>query len=66
MPSNTRQVYFEPAGWIETAVYQRDTLPAGSHIAGPAVIEQLDSTTLVIPGSSVEVDPRRNLICRVG
>ena len=65
-PSSTRQVYFELAGWTETVVYQRDTLPVGSKIAGPAVIEQLDSTTLVIPGSSIEVDPRRNLICRVG
>ncbi len=65
-PSSTRQVYFELAGWTETVVYQRDTLPVGSKITGPAVIEQLDSTTLVIPGSSIEVDPRRNLICRVG
>ena len=63
-PSGARQVYFDD--WTETAVYQRAELPTGCIIAGPAVIEQLDSTTLLIPGSSATVDKRRNLICSVG
>jgi N-methylhydantoinase A len=63
-PSGTRQVYFDD--WTETAIYQRAELPAGCIIAGPAVIEQIDSTTLLIPGSSATVDERHNLICSVG
>ena len=62
--NGARQVYFND--WTETAIYQRAELPAGCTITGPAVIEQLDSTTLLIPGSSATVDERRNLICSVG
>jgi N-methylhydantoinase A/oxoprolinase/acetone carboxylase beta subunit len=34
-------------------------------VQGPAVIEQNDTTTLVVPGSSATVDERLNLICKV-
>ena len=65
-PSGTRQVFFDNPGWIEATIYQRPELPTGCTVEGPAVIEQLDSTTLLIPGSSATVDAQRNLICRVG
>lgn len=45
-----------------TAVYSRDLLRAGNRIDGPAVIVQMDATTLVPPGWRAEVDAVGNLI----
>jgi N-methylhydantoinase A len=59
----TRAVFFKATGWVETCpVYQRDALPPGRVIPGPAVIEQMDSTVLVIPAFAAAVDDRTNLI----
>lgn len=44
-----------------TPVFHRDSLPAGLQFVGPAVIDQLDSTTLVPPGVLVEIDEWRNI-----
>jgi N-methylhydantoinase A len=52
-----RRVFFEEAGdFAESPVYDRRRLGAGHVIAGPAVVEQLDSTTLIHPGQRAEVD----------
>jgi N-methylhydantoinase A len=59
-----RPVWFE-AGWVETPVYRRDWLPEHAGFAGPAVIEQLDCTTVVEPGCRVERDRLGNLIVTV-
>lgn len=59
----TREVWFE--GWIETAIYERDKLPLGAAFSGPAIIEQLDTTTVVEPDNKVEVDDVGNLIVTV-
>ena len=59
----TRRVYFEGA-WVETAVYDRATLPPGCRIEGPAVIEEFGSTTVVFPGQFMEVDPHGILVVR--
>ncbi len=59
-----RQVYM--AGQYHNAqIYDRPRLRPGDTINGPAVIEQLDSTTVVWPGQSARVDAYRNLIVRV-
>ena len=42
--------------------YRRDRLPAGTGLRGPAVIEELDSTTFVPDGVHLSVDRRGNLI----
>jgi N-methylhydantoinase A len=61
-PAGTRPVYFEEeAGFIETPIYRRADLPAGARFEGPAIVEQLDSTTVVPPGVSVAVDEWLNL-----
>jgi N-methylhydantoinase A len=53
---STRPVYFGKAGGlVETRVYERDALPAGFEAAGPAVIEEYGSTTLVWPGDSFKI-----------
>jgi len=59
-----RKVWFE-RGWLETPVYRREWLPATAVFEGPAVIEQLDSTTVVEPGCLVERDRLGNLIVTV-
>jgi N-methylhydantoinase A len=60
--SGSRRVHFDASGGaVETPVYLREEVPAGARLEGPAVIEQLDSTTLVPPGWRVEVDEWLNI-----
>ena len=47
-----------------TTFYRRDLLPAGEKIAGPAIILQMDTTTVVPPQHSFEADTAGNLIIR--
>ena len=51
---------------FETAFYRRGALPVEETIAGPAVILQTDSTTVVPPGCSMRADRNQNLIIKVG
>jgi len=44
-----RRVWFPETGFVAAPVYDRDRLPAGCRITGPAVIEQMDTTTVVPP-----------------
>ncbi|HUF56034.1 MAG TPA: hydantoinase/oxoprolinase family protein [Thermohalobaculum sp.] len=62
----TRPVWFAAGGWQQTPVYARDRLPLECALAGPAVIEQLDSTTLLEPGDRAEGDLHGNLIITPG
>ena len=61
-PTETRPVYFNAETPDAAAVYHRADLLPGHRIAGPAVIEQLDSTALVYPGDTATVDAALNLI----
>ena len=55
--SARRRVFVEePGDFVECPVYDRRRLGAGHVIAGPAVVEQFDSTTLIHPGQRAEVD----------
>ncbi|MDT5085134.1 MAG: N-methylhydantoinase [Mycobacterium sp.] len=61
-PVSSRPVWFpEENGAVDTPVYDRDTLAAGAVIEGPAIVEQLDSTTPIPPGVTAEVDAWLNL-----
>lgn len=51
---------------VACPVYDRARLLAGNVIAGPAVIEQMDTTTLLPPGARATVDPGGNLIIELG
>ncbi len=58
-----REVYYDrSSGMTLTPVYDRTLLDPGHEIPGPAIIEQLDSTTVVYPGQHAVVDEYRNLI----
>jgi N-methylhydantoinase A len=50
----------------EVPVYARETLAPGTRFAGPAIVEQSDSTLLVPPGRSVRADTYGNLLVQVG
>ncbi|MDX3906955.1 MAG: hydantoinase/oxoprolinase family protein [Pigmentiphaga sp.] len=51
----TRRVWFPATGFVDTPVLQRDDLLAGACLAGPAILEQMDTTTVIPPGSSTRV-----------
>lgn len=58
----TRMVSFDEADEpIETPIYEHEKMPAGVSFQGPAIIEQLDSTTVVPPGVRAEVDEWMNV-----
>ncbi len=61
-----RRVDFDADGRHECAVYERDLLPAGFSTAGPLVIEEPSSTTLVHPGQRLTVDEWGNLLIDAG
>jgi N-methylhydantoinase A len=62
-PKARREVYFaEASGYVDCPIYDRYALAAGVQLAGPAVIEEFDSTTIVHPGYALRVDDQGNLI----
>lgn len=62
-PSSHREVYFA-GGYRPTPVYQRGDLRPGDRFTGPAIVEQMDCTTVILPGQSVTVDSYLNLLVR--
>jgi N-methylhydantoinase A len=62
-----RDVYFgETRGFQATGIYRRERLRAGHRLVGPAIVEQMDSTTVVLPGQEARVDERGNLVISTG
>ncbi|RDL48643.1 Acetophenone carboxylase gamma subunit [Ensifer sp. M14] len=64
-PKTRRSVWFAADAALDTPVYDRETLPAGFVFKGPAIVEQLDSTVVVPPGTTAEVDTYLNIIIRI-
>jgi N-methylhydantoinase A len=64
----TRKVWFDSARGapLDTAVYDRQSLEPGFKAAGPALIEEYGSTTLIWPGDSFEIGRLREIIIRCG
>jgi N-methylhydantoinase A len=60
-----RREIFADGAWQSADVYARERLGPGAEIAGPAVIEQIDATTVVEPGAVATVDAVGNLRIRV-
>jgi N-methylhydantoinase A len=58
-----RQAYFpELGGLVSTPIYDRTRLAPGHELTGPAIVEQLDSTTLILPGQHARVDDYLNVL----
>ena len=53
-------------GEMETPLYDRDLLSVGDRITGPALVVQLDTTTVVPPGWQGDVDAYGNLLLTMG
>jgi N-methylhydantoinase A len=63
-PVARRPVHFdEDDSPLDTPVFERDALHAGARVEGPAIVQQLDSTVVVPPGVTAEVD--EHLIIRM-
>jgi N-methylhydantoinase A len=50
---------------LECPVYQREKLDVGVSFTGPAVVDQLDCTTVVFPGQTARVDSHKNLVITI-
>ena len=61
----TRPVWFDGA-WQDTPVYLREKLPLDAIVAGPAILEQMDATTVLEPGDRARSDADGNIIVEVG
>ncbi len=65
--TGARQAWFPQTGaYQETPVYDRAGLGAGVSIPGPAIVEQMDTTTVVMPGQTLRADAHGNLVLTFG
>jgi N-methylhydantoinase A len=60
-PKSNREVHFDQ-GWSMTPVFERASLPVGTVLEGPAVIDEMSATTLLPPGWCLQVDNAGNLL----
>jgi N-methylhydantoinase A len=65
-PSHEREVYFDGRAPVTCPVYQRDALSADARIAGPALIQEHGTTTVLFESDFCEVAPSGELIVTVG
>ena len=63
--TETRQVYFGNH-WVRTPIYWRDYLPLEMELVGPAIIEQLDCTTVIEPTDIARGDKDGNILITIG
>jgi N-methylhydantoinase A len=60
-----RKVFFgKEHGTLTTQIYTREHLEPGHKLSGPAIVEQLDTTTVIQPEQEAAVDEYRNIIIR--
>jgi N-methylhydantoinase A len=63
----TRKAYIpEKGGFVDCAVYDRYALARGETVTGPAIIEERESTVVVLPGDTASVSEHGNLVIMVG
>ena len=63
----SRPVFFDEAdGFLETPVYERHDIAPGSSLSGPAIVEQVDSTIVIHPNQTAQVDEYGNLLIAIG
>ena len=66
-PAGRRAAYFpEAGGFVETMVIDRAAMREDEAVAGPAIVEDPDATTLVLPGDTVRISPAGHLIIEIG
>ena len=60
--TDVRRVHMGRTGFETVPVYRREHLLAGQKIEGPAIVDQLDTTTVILPNEIAEVEPYGSLI----
>jgi N-methylhydantoinase A len=61
-----RKVFWrESNGYVDTPTYERSLLKAGNIVIGPAIIEQMDTTTVIPPDQEANIDKYGNIIIDV-
>ena len=60
-----RPVWYD-GEWLDTPVYAREKLPLDAAISGPAILEQMDATTVLEPGDTARSDKDGNILVEVG
>jgi len=61
-----RKAYFEEFNeYVDCSTYERSLLRAGNEIVGPAIVEQMDTTTVIPPKQKATVDNYGNIIIEV-
>ena len=63
---STRPVFFAGHGFVDTRVLARNSLPVDTQLQGPAILEEVDSTTLLEPGDSLHVNSQGGLVISLG
>jgi N-methylhydantoinase A len=58
-------VHVGDAGFASIPIYERASLPPGTRIEGPAIVHQVDATTLVPAFAVAEVDEHGNIILTI-
>ncbi len=61
--ASTTEIYVD-AKWVDAKVYDRTKLLAGNVVLGPAIVTEMDSTTLVLPEHAATVHPSGSLLIR--
>ena len=62
-----RRAYFpELGGYVEVPVFERAALAAGETVSGPAIIEEAEATTVLLPAATAVVSARGHLVITAG
>ena len=59
---NKRRVYFAGRGFVNVPVYERDLLKPGMTLQGPCMLEEIISSTVVMPGATAKLDVWGNVV----
>jgi len=54
--------YYYETEWRDAVIYDRSKLGVGTVVAGPAIVVEMDSTTLILPEHAATVDKVGNLL----
>ncbi len=61
-PFDERKVFFSERGFLQCPVFHREMLIPRDHFSGPGVVEQFDSTILLLPEQEATVDDEENIV----
>ncbi|MCZ6665059.1 MAG: hydantoinase/oxoprolinase family protein, partial [Gammaproteobacteria bacterium] len=57
-----RQAVFVGGEWLDAKIYDRARIGSGAKVPGPAIVTEMDATTLILPGHLGTVDDFGNIL----